>query len=75
MYVKFVRIRKIFRTQVFARFLQSFYFVFKVTVTKMRNVLCSRLLFQKNLLIHRLLTSVFVLVNGIVFKRSNDLIT
>ena len=33
----------------------------------------SRLLFHKNLLINRLL-SVFVLVNGIVFERSNGLI-
>ena len=39
----------------------------------MRN-LCSRLLFHKNFLNNRLLTSAFVLVNGIVFNRSNGLI-
>ena len=35
--------------------------------------ICSGLLFRQNLLISRLLTSVFVLVNGIVFNRSNGL--
>ena len=39
----------------------------------MRN-LCCRLLFYQNLPINRLLTSVFVLVNGIVFSSSNGLI-
>ena len=48
-------------------------FVFKTTIPKMRN-LCCRLLFYQNLLINTLLTSVFVLVNGIVFSRSNGLI-
>ena len=45
-------------------------FVFKTTIPKMRN-LCCRLLFYQNLLINTLLTSVFVLVNGIVFSRLN----
>ena len=48
-------------------------FVVKTTIPKMRN-LCCRLLFYQNLLINTLLTSVFVLVNGIVFSRSNGLI-
>ena len=58
----------------FLRDLQSFYFVFKITISKMRNF-CSRLLFHINLLINRLLTSVFVLVNGIAINRSKGLIT
>ena len=37
--------------------------------------LCSRWLFHLKLLVKRLLTSVFVLVNGIVFNRSKGLIT
>ena len=57
----------------FLQDLQSFHFAFKITISKMRN-LCSRLLFHKNLFINRLLTSVLVLVNGIVFNRSNGLI-
>ena len=56
----------------FLRDLQSFHFVFKIAISKMRNV-CSRLFFHKNLLINWLLTSVFVAVNGIVCKRSNGL--
>ena len=39
----------------------------------MRN-LCCRLLFYQNLLINRLLPSIFVLVSGIVFIRLNGLI-
>ena len=74
MYIKFFRIRKIFRIQVFAGFaLQSFNFVFKITITEMHNV-CCRLVFYQNLFTNRLLTSAFVLVNGIVFGRSNGLI-
>ena len=49
---------------------QSFHFVFKITISKMLN-LCSRLLFD--LLINRLLTSIFVQFNGIVFNRLNGL--
>ena len=52
--------------------LQSFDFVFKIAISKMRNV-CSRFIFHKNLLINWLLTSAFVPVNGIVCKRSNGL--
>ena len=63
---------KIFSTQVF-RELQPFHFLFKITISKMLN-LCSRLRFHYNLLINRLLTSVFVLVNGIIFNRSNGLV-
>ena len=39
MHVKFVRVRKIFRTQVFAGFaVFSFYvFMFKITISEMRN--------------------------------------
>ena len=48
------RIRKPFRAQGFAGF-TVFYFVFKTTVSKM--------------LINRLLTCTFVLVNGIVFTK------
>ena len=67
MYVKFFRVRVIFRTQVFAGFV-VLHFVFKVTISKMLNF-CSRFLFYSTLLINRLLTSAFVLVNGIVFDR------
>ena len=63
---------KIFSTQVF-RERQPFHFLFKITISKMLN-LCSRLHFHYNLLINRLLTSVFVLVNGIIFNRSNGLL-
>ena len=56
----------------FLRDLQSFHFVFKITISKMRNI-CSRFLLYYNLLVNRLLTSVFVLVNGIVCNRSNGL--
>ena len=65
MYVKFF-------VHKFLRDLQSFHFMFKITISKMRN-LCFRLLFHWNLLIRRLLRSVFVLVNGMVFNRSNGL--
>ena len=67
MYVKFFRVRVIFRTQVFAGFV-VLHFVFKVTISKMLNF-CSRFLFHSTLLINRLLASAFVLVNGIVFDR------
>ena len=50
----------------------SFHFAFKITISKMHN-LCPRLLFHQNLIINRLLTSVFVLVNGILVTRSNGL--
>ena len=66
-YLKFVRVRKMFCTQVFAGF------AVLITISKMRD-LCSRLLFHYKLLINRLLTSVFVLVNRKVFRRSNNLI-
>ena len=36
--------------------------------------LCPRLLIHKDLLINRLLTSVFVLASGIVFNKSNGLV-
>ena len=39
--------------------------------SKMRK-LCSRLLFHQNLLINRMLTDVFILVNEMVFIRSNN---
>ena len=58
----------------FLRDLQSFHFAFKITISKMRN-LRSRLLFHKNLLINRLLTSVFVLINVIEFTRSNGFVS
>ena len=64
MYVKFFHVRKTVRTKVFAGFAIFPFF----HVSKMLN-LCSRLLFHQYLLINRLLTSVFVLVNGIVFNR------
>ena len=48
--------------------LQSFDFVFKITISKVRN-LCSRVPFHQILLINRLLTSVFALVNGALFNR------
>ena len=57
----------------FLRDLQSFHFAFKITFSKMRN-LCTRFLFNKTLVINRLLTSVFVLVSRIVFNRSNGLV-
>ena len=66
-----VRVRKIFRIQDFAGF--AVFILFKIIISKVHNS-WSRLLFHKNLLISRLLTSVFVLVNGIVFERSNGLI-
>ena len=49
-----------------------FHFVFIIIISKMLN-LCSRLFFHENLLTKRLLKRVFVLVNGIVFNRSNGL--
>ena len=55
MHVKFVRVRKIFRTQVFAGFTVFAFCDFE------RRKLCSRLLFHLNLFINRLLTSAFVL--------------
>ena len=69
MYVKFFRVRKIFRTQVFAGF---------------ACILCLKLLYRKCVTYvvgcsfiktcqQVLLTRVFVLVNGIVFSRSNGL--
>ena len=61
-----------FFVEKFLRDLQSFHFVFKITFLKMRNI-CSGSFFHKNLLINRLLTIVFVLINGIVFNRSNGL--
>ena len=48
----------------------SLLILFEITTSKMGNF-WSRLLFHKNLLINRLLTSVFVLVNRILFERSN----
>ena len=59
MYVKYFCTSKIFRAQVSVGFQ-----VFKITISKM----C------KNWLINRSITSVFVLVYGIVFNRSNGLI-
>ena len=44
-YVKFFRVHNIFRTQVLAGFVRSFYFVFKITIPKECN-LCSRLAFH-----------------------------
>ena len=73
MYVKFVYVYVKFFVYKILQGLQSFHFVFKIIISKVRNS-WSRLLFHKNLLINRLLTSVFVLVNGIVFERSNGLI-
>ena len=58
MCVKFFRVRKLFRAQLFAG-LAVFSFLFKITVSKMSK-LRSRLLFYQNLLISRLLTNVFV---------------
>ena len=75
-----IRVRNIFFVyvkffmQTFSRDLQSFHFVFKINISKMR-YFCCRLLFYQNLLINRLLTSAFVPVNGIVCNRSNGLIT
>ena len=66
LYVKFF-VHKFFRD------LKSFHFVFKITTLKVRK-LCPRLLFHQNLLINRLLRHVFVLLNAIVFNRSNGLI-
>ena len=72
MYIKFIRVSKIFRSQVFAGF-AVFSFAVKITISKMRN-LCSSLLFHENLLISTLLTRVFILINGIVFNRLNGLV-
>ena len=60
---------KIFYTSV-SGICSFFHFEFKITISKMRN-LCSRLLFHQNF--HRLLTSVFVLVNRILVNRTNGL--
>ena len=69
-----INLRRQFRVKFFVnkvlRDLQSFHLVFKITISKMCN-LCCRLLFYWNFLINRLLISAFVLVNGIVFGRSN----
>ena len=60
MYVKF-------SVHKFLRDLKSFHFVFKISILEMLN-LRSRLLFQENLLINRLLTNVFALLNEIVLN-------
>ena len=61
MYVKFF-------VHKFLRDLQSFHFVFKITILIVRDLIlgCS--------FINRLLTSAFFLVNRIVFRKSNGLI-
>ena len=71
MYVKFFRVREIFGgTQGFAGFavcsfcVKSYYFE---NVCNLR----SRLFFHQKLLMNRLLSRTFVVVNGIVFNRSN----
>ena len=65
MYVKFF-------VHKFLRDIQSVHFVFKISILEKQN-LYSRLLLHENLPISRLLTGVFVHVNGIVFNRSNGL--
>ena len=57
MYVKFVYVYVKFFVYKILRSLQSFHFVFKIIISKVRNS-WSRLLFHKDLLINRLLTSV-----------------
>ena len=64
MYINYFCERKVFRTQVFAG---CAVFVFKITISEKCNP-CSWLLFYQNLFINRLLTSVFVPINGIVFN-------
>ena len=56
-----------FSVHKFLRDLKSFHFVFKISILEMLN-LRSRLLFQENLLINRLLTNVFALLNEIVLN-------
>ena len=70
-----INLRRQFRARkIFFVYIKYFvHIVFKIAIPKMRN-LCCRLLFYQNLLINRLLTTAFVLVNGIVFSRSNGLI-
>ena len=48
--------------------------MFLIIFSKINN-LCSRLLFYQNLLINTLFTSAFILVNGIIFNRSDLSIT
>ena len=67
-----IHVRKIFHTDVFAGFAVFSFSVYSKLL--LRKCVTSRLLFYQNLFINKLLTSVFVLVNGIVFSRSNGLI-
>ena len=68
MYVKSFRVCKIF-VHKFLLDLQSFHSVFKITISKIRDLVAFSLI----LLINMLLRSVSVLVIGILFNRSNGL--